>query len=164
MRQIVLVAHNLRSAHNVGSLLRTAEGLGVFNVILSGYTPYPLTARDDRLPHEAAKTDKQISKTALGAEKTQRWQRQPEITKVVDQLKKEGFSLIALEQSPKALLLSEFNPPRSLAVFLGNEVTGLDQSLVDLCDQIVAIPMLGQKESYNVTVAAAMALYRCRYP
>src|SRR5579885_2599476 len=73
-RQIVLIAHDLRSTHNIGSLLRTADGLGVEKVFITGYSPYPLMARDDRLPHLAQKLDRDIHKTALGAEQSVAWE------------------------------------------------------------------------------------------
>lgn len=100
MRSLVLVAHNLRSAHNVGSLLRTADGLGVGKTYLSGYSPYPLSDRDGRLPHLAQKTDRQIAKTALGAEKSAAWQHSPDIKEVISGLQKQGFVVAALEQAP----------------------------------------------------------------
>ena len=100
MRRIILIAHNLRSCHNVGSLLRTAEGLGIENVWLTGYTPYPLgSANDPRLPHLAAKLDRQIHKTALGAESSQPWEHEADIEKVLHGLKADGYQLAAVEQS-----------------------------------------------------------------
>src|SRR5690606_15605006 len=99
MMEIVLIAHNLRSTHNVGSLLRTAEGLGVKTVYLTGYTPYPKRAHDSRLPHLAEKLDKQIHKTALGAETTQAWEYTEDVLAVINDLRSEGYTVCALEQS-----------------------------------------------------------------
>lgn len=163
MRSIVLVAHNLRSTHNVGSLLRTAEGLGVEKVILSGYTPYPKMPDDDRLPFLAEKLDKQINKTALGAAKTLKWQYSNEIAPVVQSLKKSGYQIVALEQTQKSISLPNFKTPEKTVLIVGREVEGIEPEILKLCDKIVEIPMFGKKESFNVVQAAAMALYHMRF-
>jgi len=163
MRQLILVAHNLRSTHNVGSLLRTCDGLGIDEVWLSGYTPYPLQKTDSRLPHLAQKLDRQIAKTALGAQKTVRWHHDADITNVIADLKKHGFTVAALEQAPQAIALGTFEPPDKLALIVGREVEGLEPEVLALCDQTLEIPMFGQKESFNVAIAAAMALYHLRF-
>jgi 23S rRNA (guanosine2251-2'-O)-methyltransferase len=162
MRQVVLVAHNLRSAHNVGSLLRTADGLGVKQVYLTGYTPYPKGENDTRLPHLADKINKQISKTALGAEKSEIWQHN-DINETISSLRQQGYTIAALEQSKDSIELPSFHPPDNLAIMVGREVEGLEPELLASSDLILEIPMSGQKESFNVTQAAAMALYHCRY-
>lgn len=163
MRQLTLIAHNLRSTHNVGSLLRTADGLGVQRVYLTGYTPYPLHPGDGRLPHLATKLHDQISKTALGAETSQPWEQADAIEDIVAKLRAEHFQIIALEQSDNTTELPKFKPPEKLAIIIGREVEGLEPAVISLCDEVVEIPMLGQKESFNVVQAAAMALYHCRY-
>ena len=163
MRQIILIAHDIRSSHNVGSLFRTAEGLGVKQIILTGYTAYPLAAKEDRLPHLAKKIDSQISKTALGAEKMLPWQREAGINSVISSLKKQNFVIAALEQVAGSTSLFDYQPPNKLAIIVGNEVKGLEASVVQLCDLTLEIPMLGHKESFNVVQAAAMALYHCRF-
>src|SRR6476659_10083479 len=99
MRDIMLIAHNLRSCHNVGSLLRTAEGLGVRKVILSGYTPHPMHANDRRLPHEAEKITRQIHKTALGAENFIPWEYHHDLLPVIASLQKKGYAVAAVEQT-----------------------------------------------------------------
>jgi tRNA G18 (ribose-2'-O)-methylase SpoU len=147
----------------VGSLLRTAEGLGVSKVILTGYTPYPLVEPDQRLPHLAAKIDRQISKTALGAEKTQAWEHHDDVIKVLEQLKNDGYTLTALEQTKTAIPLPEFQPPNKVAIVLGREVEGVETEVLQAVDTHLVIPMFGQKESFNVVQAAAMALYQCRF-
>ena len=162
MRTLVLIAHNIRSCHNVGSLLRTADGLAVSEVICTGYTPYPLSDNDPRMPHIAAKTDRQIHKTALDAEKTQRWSRQEDIYAVIADKKRQGFTVAAVEQAPGAILLPAFRPEEKLALIVGREVEGIEPEVLKLCDHILEIPMFGKKESFNVAVAAAMALYHCR--
>jgi tRNA G18 (ribose-2'-O)-methylase SpoU len=163
MRDIVVVAHNLRSTHNVGSLLRTAEGLGVSRVILSGYTPHPEHEHDRRLPHEAAKTARQINKTALGAEDMVQWDYHHEILPVLAKLKKAGYAIAALEQTEDARDLNKYHPPEKIVLVLGREVEGLDPEVLEVCDVALEIPMFGRKESYNVVQAAAMALYHCRF-
>jgi tRNA G18 (ribose-2'-O)-methylase SpoU len=166
MRELVLIAHNLRSCHNVGSLLRTAEGLGVAEVILTGYTPYPLLPADQpdgRLPHLAQKLERQISKTALGAEQSQPWQHFDQIEPLIERLKQRGFQIVAVEQTPSSQPLPKFQPPDKVALVVGREVEGIEPEILALMDINVEIPMFGSKESFNVVQAAAMALYHCRF-
>lgn len=162
-RSIILIAHNLRSCHNVGSLLRTAEGLGVEEVLLSGYSPCPLATDDERLPHLAQKIDRQICKTALGAESSQPWRHTLDIKTMVNELKADGYLVCAVEQTSHCVPLPDFNPPQKLALLVGREVEGVEPEILALMDTILEIPMLGRKESFNVVQAAAMALYHCRY-
>jgi len=163
MRKIVVIAHDIRSTHNVGSLLRTAEGLGVEKVYLTGYTPYPLHDKDARLPHLANKIHQQIQKTALGAEKSQKWEQSENIEAVIASLKQEGYAIAALEQAQGAISLPEYQPPDKIAILLGTEVEGLDTELLALCSSALEIPMFGQKESFNVVQAAAMCIYHCKF-
>lgn len=163
MRDIILIAHNVRSAHNVGSLLRTAEGLGVQKVILSGYTPYPSHANDRRLPHEAAKTTQQIQKTSLGAEDMVKWEHHDNLQPVLAKLKKDGYIIAAVEQTEDARELPKYHPPRKIVLIVGREVEGLEQEVLQACDLTLEIPMFGRKESFNVAQAAAIALYHCRF-
>ncbi len=157
---LVLIAHNIRSTHNVGSILRSADGFGVKNIFFTGYTPYPLIPGDKRLPHIWAKTTKQISKTALGAEKTVKNSHESDILELIKRLKNEGYLLIALEQDKNAILLPKFRPKRQkIALLLGEEVHGIENNLLKLCDQTIEIPMQGKKESFNVSVATGIALY-----
>lgn len=162
-REIVVIAHDIRSTHNVGSLFRTCEGIGVSKLYLTGYTPYPLEKNDSRLPHIANKVNSQIEKTALGSESTMRWTRHAEIKEVLDGLRREKFKIIALEQTENSILLNEFSPPDKIALILGNEVDGIQKEVIKLADYSVEIPMQGEKESFNVVQAAAMALYSLRY-
>lgn len=164
MRPLILIAHNLRSCHNVGSLLRTAEGLGVQEVILSGYTPYPMLAKNDpRLPHLALKIDKQIHKTALDAERQVKWRRTDDVFALIDQLKKDDFTIAAIEQSPSSVKLPDYKPDTKIALLVGREVEGVEPEVLAACDKIIEIPMFGNKESFNVVQAAAMGLYHCRF-
>lgn len=165
MTELILIAHNLRSSHNVGSLLRTAEGLGVSKVWLTGYTPYPIPTReaDARLPHVARKTHKQIVKTALGAEGLIDWKHTDDIDKLLRNLRKESFVIAGLEQAPGSLPLPGYRSPAKLALVVGREVEGLEPEILNLCDLCLEIPMAGRKESFNVVQAAAMALYHLRF-
>jgi 23S rRNA (guanosine2251-2'-O)-methyltransferase len=161
-RQIIVIAHDIRSTHNVGSLLRTAEGFGITEVIFSGYTPYPITNPDDRLPHIAQKLTKQIQKTSLGAEAMIAWRHEPDLLAVLTQLKAAGYRLIGLEQANTSVALPDFRPPKKLAILLGREVEGIALDYLTHCDQLVEIPMFGRKESFNVVQATAIMLYHCR--
>jgi tRNA G18 (ribose-2'-O)-methylase SpoU len=105
MKRIILIAHNLRSAHNIGSLLRTADAMGVYKVYLTGYSPYPQSENDSRLPHLALKIEKNIAKTALGAEKNIDWEHADTIDDVINLLKNDGFTISALEQHQNSLSL-----------------------------------------------------------
>lgn len=163
MTDVIIIAHDLRSTHNVGSLLRTADGFGATEVVFTGYTPYPHAPRDTRLPHLAQKIDRQIHKTALGAEATQPWRHARDVTALVARLKKDGYAIAALEQAPGSVRLSDYRSPAKVALLLGREVEGLEPALLELADDILEIPMLGQKESFNVIQAAAIALYQLRY-
>ena len=163
MIDIILIANNLRSSHNVGSLLRTAEGLGVNRVILSGYTPYPIITNDQRLPHLAQKINKQIAKTALGAEQMVNYQHVDNLEALLPELKAQGYHIVGLEQSDRSIVLKDFQSPKKLVLILGREVEGLEPEIMASCDQLIEIPMLGQKESFNVVQAAAMAVYDLRF-
>lgn len=159
MHSIVLVVYNVRSAHNVGSMLRTADGLGISEMHLCGYTPYPLSSSDNRLPHLAGKTSRQIHKTALGAESSVIWHHQTDVKKTLGRLQAQGYKLVALEQTDKAIELSALRPVGKIALIVGSEIGGLPHTVLDLCDSHAYIPMSGKKESFNVAVAAAIALY-----
>lgn len=163
MRDIVLVAHNLRSTHNVGSLLRTAEGMGVSKVILSGYTPHPQRTHDRRLPHEVAKLEKQINKSALGAQDMLSWEYHHNLSPVLAKLKKDGFVIAAVEQAEDAKELPGYHPPEKIVLIVGREVEGIEPDILALCDIALEIPMFGKKESFNVVQAAAITLYHCRF-
>ncbi len=161
--KIIVIAHDIRSTHNVGSLLRTAEGLGVDHVYFTGYTPYPIHEHDARLPHIARKLDAQIHKTALGAESLITWSVHADIMQLLRDLKNDGFAICALEQSDRSVPLAAYKPKRDVAVLLGREVEGISTEILAQCDDIVEIPMFGQKESFNVVQAAAMTLFQLRF-
>jgi 23S rRNA (guanosine2251-2'-O)-methyltransferase len=159
MPAITLVLHNIRSTYNVGSIFRTAEGFGVEKIILSGYTPYPAYPGDDRLPHIADKITKQIHKTALGAEKMVSFEYCRDIDSKISEFKRESTPLIALEQHAKSISLKNYKVPEKFVLLLGEEVQGIEPQFLDRCDAILEIPMVGQKESFNVSVVAGIALF-----
>jgi 23S rRNA (guanosine2251-2'-O)-methyltransferase len=156
MTNVLVIAHNIRSTHNVGAIFRTAEGFGVSKIILSGYTPYPIFEGDTRLPHIARKIDEQIHKTALGAEKMVPFEYIE--TPPLEELKK-SYRLVALEQDVRSIPLKDYKAPEKVALLLGEEVHGIEPELIARCDDIVEIPMNGKKESFNVSVATGIALY-----
>lgn len=156
MPRITLLLHNIRSTHNVGSIFRTADGMGVEQIILTGYTPYPVQSGDTRLPHLAQKLQKQIDKTALGATASVPFEYHDNPLTWLDT---NTLPLVALEQAPTSIALNEYTPPNEFVLVLGEEVDGIDPELLGRCQTILEIPMQGTKESFNVSVAAGIALY-----
>lgn len=146
-----LIIHDVRSAHNVGSLFRTADGLGISKIFLTGYTPSPV----DRFGRKDAK----ISKVSLGAEDTVPWE-QREIRELIWGFKKSGVEVVALEQTSDSIVLSDYHPKGVVALVVGNEVEGISADILEQCSTIIEIPMRGKKESLNVANAAAIALYQ----
>ena len=157
MPEIVVIVHNIRSTHNIGALFRTSDGFGISKIIFSGYTPYPTFEHDTRLPHFADKITRQIHKTALGAEITVPFERHE--LPPIDELKQAGYAIVGLEQDERSIPLNTYNVPEKVALFLGNEIDGIYPEYREVCDAIVEIPMKGHKESFNVSVAAGIALY-----
>lgn len=159
MRDLILIAHDIRSTHNVGSLLRTAECFGVSHTYFTGYTPYPTTVNDERLPHISAKLSSQIHKTALGAEMMTPWTHHEDIRSLLEVLRTQGYTIAALEQTKTSILLPSYEPTQKITLLIGREVEGIDDDLLALCDIALEIPQFGKKESLNVVQAAAIALY-----
>lgn len=163
---ITLVAHDIRSTHNVGAFFRTCDGLGVNRIIFSGYTPYPTFEGDSRLPHFADKITRQIHKTALGAESVIDFMYFKTIEETLEQLKKEEYVLVALEQYPGSMTpkdcaeeITKKHPHAKVALLAGNEIHGVKDEVLQKMDYIMEIPMRGTKESLNVSVATAIGLY-----
>lgn len=157
---VTVILHNIRSTYNVGSILRTADGFGVGRAYFTGYTPYPTQKNDNRLPHIRTKLTEQIHKTALGAELAVPSEHHSDINTLINSLRSEGFQIIALEQSESSISLNRFKPQAKIALILGEETKGITPDLLEQCDAIVEIPMSGHKESFNVGVAAGIALYQ----
>lgn len=164
MPEIVVLAHNIRSTHNVGSIFRSADGFGVRQIILSGYSPYPAVENDIRLPHLRDKITRDIHKTALGAETTMPFQHADDLSEVCRQLKSQGYRIVGLEQDQRSILLPNYAPPEKIALLLGEEVHGIESEFRELCDDLIEIPMQGSKESFNVSVATGITLYHLCHP
>ncbi len=152
-KDFFVIAHNIRSLFNVGSIFRTADAFNVTKIFLTGYTPTP----------ELFKHKIKIHKTALGAEEIMPWENFKSPLKLIKHLKshKPKLQIVALENNIKAktVELQKFKPKFPIVLILGEEVGGVDKSILKLADKIVEIPMLGQKESLNVSVAFGVAAY-----
>ncbi len=149
--ETAVLLHNIRSAHNVGSIFRTCDAAGVSRVFLSGYTPAPRD-RFDRI-------QKDIAKTALGAEKSVPWEYQKSSRAVISTLRKAGWHIAAVEQAPDSVDYRKFKSKKPVLFVFGNEVGGVPKNILKTCDSIVEIPMRGKKESLNVSVAAGIILF-----
>ena len=157
--KIVCVLHNLRSAQNVGSIFRTADAVGAA-VWTVGITPHPPIKTDTRPPYVADRARSLLAKTALGAERTVFHHHFDELTTAIDAARQLHYAISALEQAEgsRGLYDAAMSPLR--AIVCGPEVEGLSPAELALCDEVIEIPMIGAKESLNVSVAAALALYR----
>jgi 23S rRNA (guanosine2251-2'-O)-methyltransferase len=153
-KEIAVLLHNVRSAHNVGSIFRTADAAGVSRMFLSGYTPTPT----DRF----GRAQKEIAKTALGAEKFLPWEYQKSPAAIIAWLRKTGWRIVGVEQDPRAVPYMELRARDKTLYIFGNEVKGVPKTLLKKCDSIVEIPMRGKKESLNVSVAAGVILFSVR--
>lgn len=163
-REVIIIAHNIRSVQNVGSILRTADCLGIDGVYATGYTPN-LMARTDGsnlplLPHVRERLAKELHRSALGAEATVRLEYSNNIIELIDRLRGDGYTIVGLEQSPRSISLPDYRPADKIALLLGEEVHGLTAELMGMCDDLIEIPMFGTKESYNVSVATGITLYK----
>lgn len=162
--KMIVAMHNIRSSYNVGAILRTAEGFGVSRVLFSGYTPRVHDARV--LPHLREKLDHEIHKTALGAEEMLDIYSSDEIISELVRLKDEGWQVVGLENNIQDMRLIRLNDPalrgklgEKVVLVLGEEVGGIARELYNLIDLFIEIPMRGRKESFNVSVAAGVAMY-----
>lgn len=151
MLEIAVLLHNVRSTYNVGAVLRSADGAGVSKVFLTGYTPSP-TDRFGR-----ARSD--IAKTALGAEKSVVWEYALSSARLITRLKKEGWTIVGVEQDMRAVEYRAFACPQRTVFVFGNEVRGLSKQVRDQCDSLIEIPMRGRKESLNVSVTVGIILF-----
>jgi tRNA G18 (ribose-2'-O)-methylase SpoU len=151
-KDVRVLLHNIRSAHNVGSMLRTADALGMTRIYISGYSPCPI----DRF----GRVVKEIAKTALGAELSIPWEYHEDPLDVIAALKQEGFVVVGIEQDARAQDYKTYEPSEKTLVLVGSEVDGLSVELRQVCDVLLEIPMRGEKESLNVSVAFGVALFR----
>lgn len=162
--KLIVVLDNIRSCYNVGAILRTAEGFGVERVILSGYTPRVHDAR--LLPHLRDKLDREIHKTALGAEEMVKIESCDDILVRLDKLMEQGWKVVGLENNLSDVPLFRLNDKalnekvgNRVVLILGEEVHGISEEVRAKVDLFVEIPMKGRKESFNVSVAAGIAMY-----
>lgn len=144
-KELILLAHNIRSAYNVGSFFRTADGAGVSKIVLSGYCPRP--------------DHKGVVKTALGAEKYVPWESISNPGPWIKKMKKAGYHIVALEQTKTSKNIFKWKPRWPMVLMVGNEVRGVSPALCKLADVTLEIPMRGKKESLNVASAMAVAVY-----
>jgi tRNA G18 (ribose-2'-O)-methylase SpoU len=151
-KKVSLILHDVRSAHNVGSLFRSSDALGISEIYLTGYTPAPI----DRFGRKV----KEIAKTALGAEETISWHSVKSLDSVIRKLKKNNTQIIAIEQSKSSIDYKKLKVRGNTAFILGNEVDGLSEKILNKVDKIVEIPMKGEKESLNVAIAGSVVLFR----
>ncbi|MFA6514756.1 MAG: TrmH family RNA methyltransferase [Candidatus Paceibacterota bacterium] len=150
--QSVLILPDIRSAINIGAIFRTADAVGIDKIYLTGFTPRP-TDKFGRI-------QKDIAKSALGAEIFIPWEYKKTLMPLINSLKKDGYIIIAIEQNRKAIDYRKIKTTDKVAIILGPEVTGLPKRILDKCDFIAEIPMHGKKESLNVSVACGVALFR----
>ena len=149
--ELAVLLDNIRSAWNVGSILRSADGFGFAHAYLCGISPTP-----DGPAREA------VTKTSLGAEDSVPWSYHKDAVKLVRELKAERWKVYALEEGSVSVPISQFTnmtSPIPMVLIFGNEITGVDPDLLDLCDEIFYIPMRGEKKSFNVAMAFSIAAY-----
>ena len=151
-RSIILILDGVRSAENVGAIFRTADAIGISEIILGGITP-GVTDRFGR-------PNPKIAKTALGAEKTISHQSIKDLVSYIQEVKKNGYTIVALEQTEKAVDYKTYIPKEKTILIVGNEVSGVSKEILDLADTVIHIPMRGEKESLNVSVATGIALFQ----
>lgn len=148
----VLILENIRSAQNVGAIFRTADAIGIKKIYLAGYTPAPVDKFN--------RPRKELIKTSLGAEKTMSWESVPQTSTIILKLKKEGFKIVAVEQTKNATDYKTFTPDKHIVFILGNEVDGVLPETIAASDGAIEIPMRGVKESLNVATTAGIVLFR----
>lgn len=147
-----LLIHNIRSVYNVGAMFRTADGVGVSHIHLSGYSPTPVD-RFGRLRQD-------FHKCALGAEASVPWTYHESALDLISEKKKSGYTIIGLEQTDRSVDYKTIDTPEKVLLVIGTEVGGMDPEIIDACDVLIDIPMRGEKDSLNVSVATGVALYR----
>ncbi|KKW19299.1 MAG: tRNA/rRNA methyltransferase (SpoU) [Parcubacteria group bacterium GW2011_GWA2_51_10] len=149
--RIAVLLHNVRSAHNVGSIFRTADAAGVSKLYLSGYAPLPV----DRF----GRAQKEIAKTALGATTFVPWEYSKRPAPIIKKLRSEGWHIVGVEQDERSIDYRKFKVRENTLFVFGNEVRGLSPLLREQCAELIEIPMRGDKESLNVSVAAGIILF-----
>lgn len=155
---MIVVLHDIRSAHNVGSVFRTSDAAGCTMLYLCGITPTPL----DRF----GRTQPDIEKVALGADQWLPWEYAQSCPRLLDRLKKQGYTILALEQSKQSVPYTAIRASKKqwekTVLVIGNEVQGLSRAILNRADHIIEIPMHGRKESLNVAVAFGIVAFALR--
>jgi 23S rRNA (guanosine2251-2'-O)-methyltransferase len=159
MVQPVIILDNLRSAANVGSVLRTCDAAGIKQVVACGITPYPPPPHDPRDPATLGRIERSIAKTALGAERTVQVEYISDTLTAINHCRGQGRTIYGLELAPQAVNLFNVQPRAPWVLVVGNEVVGLPPGVLGACDQVLQIPQVGSKESLNVAVATGIAVY-----
>ncbi|MCB9810719.1 MAG: TrmH family RNA methyltransferase [Candidatus Nomurabacteria bacterium] len=149
MKQVVLC--DIRSHYNVGAIFRTSDGAGVSKIYLTGFTPAP----EDRFGRKVP----EISKTALGAEDFISWEKVEDVIGLIERLKSKGVKTVAVEQAENSVSLHDFKVPEKVVYIFGSETEGLPEEILNMVDVVLELPMLGRKESLNVSVTAGIVLY-----
>ena len=144
-KEIYVIAHNIRSLHNIGSFFRTSDGAGVSKIFLTGYSGCP--------------PRKEISKTAIGAEEWIPWEHHKDPLPLIKKLKKNGVQIVSLEKNNESIDINSFSPKYPTCLIVGNEIDGVGDEQLKLSDAVVEIAMNGKKESLNVSVAFGIAVY-----
>jgi tRNA G18 (ribose-2'-O)-methylase SpoU len=152
----ILILPDIRSAINIGAIFRTADAVGISQIFLVGCTPRPTDT--------FGRVQKDIAKSALGAETWIPWKYEKSLIPLINKLKKSGYIIVAIEQDKRSIDYRKFKKTDKIAILLGPEVDGLDKKVLDKCDQILEIPMYGKKESLNVSVACGVALFKILKP
>ena len=144
---LLIVLDDIRSLHNIGSVFRTADAFLIEKIYLCGITAVP--------------PNKEIHKTALGATETVTWEYQKDVLSVIEKLKNENISVFAIEQVENAVFLQDFkvDTTKKYALVFGNEVYGVSQNAIALCDGSIEIPQLGTKHSLNISVSAGIVVW-----
>ncbi len=151
-KEVYVLLHNIRSTHNVGSIFRTADALGITKIYLSGFTPTPID--------KFGRNRKDITKVALGAEKSLDWEYLGNPEKTIKDLKKTGVMVVGIEQAKDSVDYKKIKINQPSLFVVGNEVDGVEKNILKICDVVAEIPMMGEKESLNVSVAFGVALFR----
>ena len=151
--ETVVILDNIRSAHNVGSIFRTADGAGVSKIYLGGYTPAPV----DRF----GRTQPEIAKTSLGATESVTWETAEDVLAVITALRDSCYTIVAVEQDAASVPYTDWHSCETVAFIFGNEVAGVQSAVLRAADSIIEIPMHGEKESLNVGVSAGVILFAC---
>lgn len=159
--QVIIVLDNIRSAQNVGTILRTMDGFGISTMIAIGITPiYSAESTGQYLPHVRARVNNKISKASLGAEKTIKISHKDDLITAIEELKLDGYHISAIEQFPEAKTISKLDQKNGkIALVFGNEVEGITES-VSLFNDSYYIPMWGTKNSHNISTSVAISLYQ----